>query len=181
MISDQYLVWIDLEMSGLDVQRDVILEIATIITDNTLEIIARGPVLTIHQNEDILAAMSAWCITQHAASGLTEKVRASTTTLLEAQQHTLAFLQQHCAPGTGVLAGNSIHKDVAFLSAYMPEIIQFLHYRLIDVSSIKELVKRWYPNDPQTTFIKKKNHRALDDIEESIQELAHYRKHFFKE
>jgi len=181
MISDQYLVWIDLEMSGLDANRDVILEIATIITDNNLQIIAYGPSLVINQKEEILQGMSEWCVTQHTASGLSDKVRASTITVLEAQKQTLDFIQEYCKPQTAVLAGNSIHKDLEFLRYYMPDIVNFLHYRIIDVSSVKEVVRRWYPNDPNFEFKKKKSHRALEDIEESIQELAHYRKYFFRE
>ena len=180
MIAGNYLVWIDLEMTGLDPQHDVILEIATIITDNNLNIIATGPALIIHQPDHLLGAMNEWCIQHHTKSGLVAAVRASTTTSAQAEQETLDFIGQYCLPQTAILSGNSIFQDRAFLARYMPSIINFLHYRILDVSTVKELARRWYPTDPNNRFEKKETHRALTDIQESINELNHYRKHFFK-
>lgn len=180
MISDRALVWIDLEMTGLDTSRHVILEIATIITDNDLNIIATGPHLVIHQSDQILEQMNDWCKKQHGISGLTQAVRESQTSLAQAEEETLAFLQTYCKKGTAILCGNSVYQDRIFLSVYMPKIISFLNYRLIDVSSVKELVRRWYPKDPLAEFKKQDTHRALTDIQESIGELKNYREHFFK-
>jgi len=181
--SDSNLVWIDLEMTGLDVQNDVILEIATIITDKDLHIIAEGPELVIHHEDEILARMDGWVQDTHTKSGLVEKVRLSDITCTHAQEETLAFIQMYCEPKTALLAGNSVWQDRNFLAQYMPHIIDYLFYRLIDVSTVKELVHRWYPQDPQIqfvdTFIKKETHRALQDIRESIAELQHYRRYFF--
>lgn len=181
MISDKYLVWIDLEMTGLDLSKDHILEIATIITDNDLNIIAHGPDFVIHQSDAILESMNSWCKEHHGKSGLIEAVRASTTSLKEAEAATLDFIKTYCKASTGLLAGNSVYQDRAFLNQYMPTIIDFLNYRIIDVSTVKELARRWYPGDPLTEFKKQETHRALTDIEESIKELAHYRHNFFKQ
>lgn len=180
MISDKYLVWVDLEMTGLDLTKDHILEIATLITDNELTLIAHGPDIVIHQPEAILENMNSWCKEHHGKSGLTEAVRASKTTLKEAEVQTLAFIKEYCKESTGLLAGNSVYQDRAFLNQYMPSIVNFLNYRIIDVSTVKELARRWYPNDPLTDFKKQETHRALTDIEESIKELAHYKKYFFR-
>lgn len=179
MKASNNLVWIDCEMTGLYVETDVLLEIATIITDSNLNEIQQGPTFVIHQSEDILSSMHIWCRTQHGISGLTQAVRTSTTTLEQAEEATLAFVMTLCDPNTGVLAGNSVWQDRLFLLKYMPRLMQYMHYRLVDVSSIKELVKRWYPHDPRTDFKKSDNHRALDDIKASIEELRHYRKNFF--
>jgi oligoribonuclease len=173
------LVWIDLEMTGLDIQHDTILEIATIITDNNLNIIARGPALAIHHTPEQLRGMNAWCQNQHAKSGLLDAVRASTKTLEQAQEQTVQFIKKYCEPRTAILSGNSIWVDRLFLAKYMPEVVALLHYRMIDVSSVKELVGRWYPESGHKEFKKSDNHRALGDIEESIKELAYYREHFF--
>jgi len=175
--SDQHLVWLDLEMSGLDPERDVILEIATIITDNALNIVAEGPNLVIHQPDHVLQAMDAWCREHHGRSGLTARVRASHITLREAERQTLDFVRRHVPKGASPLCGNSVHQDRRFLSRYMPELEGWLHYRNIDVSTIKELARRWYPGFQPPA--KQNTHLALADIRESIAELAAYRRHLF--
>ncbi|MGK0359243.1 MAG: oligoribonuclease [Bradymonadia bacterium] len=171
------LVWIDLEMSGLDPKTCQILEIATLITDADLNIIATGPELIVHQPDAILQAMDTWCTAHHGASGLTAAVKASTVSLAEAEAQTLAFLQAHTTPGASPLCGNSIWQDRRFLIAGMPAIDSFLHYRLIDVSTIKELARRWYPG--LRAPAKQESHRALDDIRESVAELRFYRERLF--
>ena len=171
------LVWIDLEMTGLDSSIDTILEIATIITDNDLHIIAQGPSLIIHHTQQQLDAMNDFCKTLHGNSGLSKAALESSISLEQAQKQTYDFITQHCAPQTSPLCGNSIWSDRVFLQKYMPNILQFLHYRLIDVSSIKELVERW--EGEKKLFKKANTHRALDDIKESINELKFYREHYF--
>lgn len=173
------LVWIDLEMTGLNAEVDVILEIATIITDNQLNIIAEGPSLIINQRQSALDLMDEWVRNAHGKSGLTDAVTKSTTLLAVAQEETLDFIKSHCAYQEGVLAGNSVWQDRIFLRKYMPRITDYLHYRIIDVSSIKELANRWYPQSQFLKFEKPDNHRALEDVRGSIKELAHYRKYFF--
>lgn len=175
---EQNLVWIDLEMTGLNPEENVILEIATIITDSDLNILAYGPSLVIHHSDEILDIMDMWSREQHTKSGLLDKVRASRISIQEAAQQTLEFIQQYCIKDTALLAGNSVWQDRAFLRRYMPTIVAYLHYRLIDVTTIKELVSRWYPDS--TLFEKADTHRALEDIKESIDELKYYRKTFFK-
>lgn len=177
---DDLLVWIDLEMTGLDPNKDSILEIATLITDNNLGLIAKGPELVIHQSNTVLEAMNDWCKKQHGKTGLTEAVRASTISLEEAERQTLEFIQTYCKKESSPLCGNTVYQDRAFLRKYMPKIDQFLHYRIVDTSSVKELVKRWYPKDPLTEFKKSDTHRALADIQESVNELKQYRDAFFK-
>lgn len=173
------LVWIDLEMSGLDPETCQILEIAAIVTDGELEIIAEGPDLVVHQPEEVLAAMDEWCTRQHGASGLSAAVRASTVSLADAEQQVLGFIKAHCpAAGKSPLCGNSIGHDRRFLIKYMPGLVGHLSYRNIDVSSVKELVRRWYPTASAPP--KRETHRALDDIRESIEELRFYRKSVFK-
>jgi oligoribonuclease len=173
------LIWIDLEMSGLIIETDVILEIATVVTDNQLEIIAQGPNLTIGQPEQILNAMNDWCKEHHGKSGLTQESRNSTITVEQAQEATINFLQPFAMRRQGVLCGNSVWQDRVFLRKYMPRVYELFHYKIIDVSSIKEVIRRWYPNSPYKEFEKKDTHRALPDILESIDELRHYRSHFF--
>lgn len=180
MSKNNLLVWVDLEMTGLNPDKDAIIEIAVMVTDNDLNMLAQGPDLVIHQPDDLLATMDSWVAKQHALTGLTEQVRASTTSLAVAEQQVLAFLQQQVQKGKAPLCGNSIYVDRSFLRHSMPLVDQYLHYRVIDVSSVKELVTRWYPNDKNAFFEKKKVHRALEDIKESIAELAHYRACFFK-
>jgi len=174
------LVWMDLEMTGLDHNRDVIVEIATIITDDELAIIAEGPDLVVHQPDDVLAGMDPFVVDMHTRSGLLDAIRASTVSLEEAGTATLAFIRQHVpAAGTVPLCGNSIGTDRRFLTAYLPDIETYLHYRSIDVSSLKELVRRWYPKVRQDRPQKQGSHRALDDIRDSIEELQYYRERVF--
>ena len=173
------LVWIDLEMTGLNPEQDAILEIASIVTDNNLNVIEEGPSLIIHQPENVLATMSEWSRDMHTQSGLINEVRSSKVSLEDAYQQTLSFIKKNCEQQQALLCGNSVWQDRAFLRRYMPEIIEFLYYRLIDVTTVKELVARWYPDDPQVEMVKKDTHRALADIRESIAELRHYRKYFF--
>ena len=177
MSQSNCLVWMDLEMTGLEPERDVIIEIATIITDNDLNVVAEGPVIAVHQPDMLLDAMDEWNTKTHGNSGLTERVRQSTLNARAAELKTLEFLQQHLAKGVSPLCGNSIHQDRRFLVKYMPELEAFFHYRNIDVSTVKELAKRWQP-EVVKSFEKKGSHQALDDIRESIAELVHYRKHW---
>ena len=172
------LVWMDLEMSGLDPDTEHILEIATIVTEADLEIVAEGPSLVIHQPDSVLDAMDEWNTTHHGESGLTERVRTSPISLHEAEAQTLAFLKEHVEPHTAPLCGNSIGTDRRFLYRYMPRLSEFLHYRNVDVSSIKELVYRWYPRDLMAPY-KESTHRALEDIKGSIEELRWYRDNIF--
>ena len=170
----------DLEMTGLDPSRHVIVEIATIVTDDDLNVIAEGPDLVVHQPETALAEMSPVVVEMHTRSGLLDQIRASTTSLEEAGAHTLAFLREHVPePGTVPLCGNSIGTDRRFLAAYLPEIEGHLHYRSVDVSTVKELIRRWNPALLADAPRKRETHRALDDIRESVRELAFYRDRCF--
>lgn len=172
------LVWIDMEMSGLDPRKDVVLEIATLITDGDLNVIAEGPEIVVSQPEEVLEGMNDWCKEHHGASGLTRACLQSDISLKQAEQLTLDFIRKHCDAGKSPLCGNSIGQDKAFLQQHMPDITNYLHYRVIDVSTIKELGKRWYG---ETLEYKKANgHRALDDIRESIAELRYYRETVFR-
>lgn len=171
------LIWIDLEMTGLDPERMVILEIASVVTDDDLEIIAEGPNIAINHPEETLKEMEEWSMIHHSASGLLNRVKASPYDCRHAEQETLKFLSAHCREGESPLCGNSVWQDRRFLKRYMPELEGFFHYRMIDVSSIKELVKRWYPRIP--VYEKKKVHLALNDINESINELRYYRENVF--
>ncbi len=173
-------MWMDLEMTGLDHTRDVIVEIATIITDDELAIVEEGPDLVIHQPDEVLAAMDPFVVDMHTKSGLLALIKASTITLDDAAAATLEFIKQHVPePASVPLCGNSIGTDRRFLAAYMPDIENHLHYRSIDVSSVKELVKRWYPDIDATRPRGMGSHRALDDIRESIRELVYYRERVF--
>ena len=175
-----HLVWMDMEMTGLDPEVDVILEIATIVTDSELNVIAEGPVLAVSQPEAALARMDAWNTEHHTASGLVDRVRRDGVSLTEAEAQTLDFLNRYTEQGTSPLCGNTIWQDRRFLIKYMPEVAAFLHYRIIDVSSIKELAWRWRPG--LVLQIRKHNaHRALEDIRDSINELRLYRREFFRE
>jgi oligoribonuclease len=175
------LVWMDLEMTGLDHMSDVIVEIATIITDDDLNIVAEGPDLVIHQPDDVLNKMNAVVMKMHTDSGLLEQISSSTLTLEEAGRQTLEFIKEHCPDaGTVPLCGNSIGTDRRFLARYLPEIENYLHYRSVDVSSIKELVRRWYPEANARRPWKPNSHRALDDIKESVAELQHYQQVVFR-
>jgi oligoribonuclease len=174
------LVWMDLEMTGLDHTRDVIVEIATLVTDDDLNVVAEGPDLVVHQPPEVLEAMDPFVVDMHTRSGLLEAITTSTLTLDAAGAATLEFIKQHVPePRTVPLCGNSIGTDRRFLAAYLPEIEEYLHYRSIDVSSVKELVKRWYPKVDSRRPFKVGTHRALDDIRQSVAELQYYREHVF--
>lgn len=172
------LVWIDLEMTGLEPERDVIIEIATIVTDSDLERAVEGPVIAIHQSETLLAAMDDWNTRQHGESGLTARVRASGWDTAAAETATLEFLARYVPPNTSPMCGNSVCQDRRFVYKYMPRLAAFFHYRNLDVSTLKELRKRWAPQLP--AFEKRSSHRALEDIRDSIAELKHYRAHFLR-
>jgi len=173
MSANGTMVWIDLEMTGLEPATDRIIEIATVVTNGELELLAEGPDLVVHQDEAVLATMDEWNVTHHGASGLLERVRASTLTEAEAERQTLEFIAAYAPERTAPLCGNSIWQDRRFIHVYMPTLGNYLHYRCVDVSSIKELVYRW---SPQNLYRHKESkHRALDDIRESIEELKFYR------
>ncbi|AAG08336.1 MULTISPECIES: oligoribonuclease [Gammaproteobacteria] len=179
MQNPQNLIWIDLEMTGLDPDRDVIIEMATIVTDSDLNTLAEGPVIAIHQPEEILAGMDEWNTRQHGQSGLTQRVRESTVSMAEAEAQTLAFLEQWVPKRSSPICGNSICQDRRFLYRHMPRLEGYFHYRNLDVSTLKELAARWAPQ-VRESFKKGNTHLALDDIRESIAELRHYRDHFIK-
>lgn len=179
MLSDNNLIWIDLEMTGLDTDNDVIIEIATIITDPQLNVLAEGPVMAIHQSDELLDGMDDWNTRQHGKSGLSERVRKSEHTTAYAEARTIAFLQDYVPAGKSPICGNSICQDRRFLARRMPELERYFHYRNLDVSSIKELVQRWQP-ELLGGFKKQGKHLALDDIRDSIAELKYYREHVFK-
>jgi oligoribonuclease len=172
------LIWIDMEMSGLYPATCRILEIATIVTDGDLNVVAEGPDLVVHQPDAVLEAMDEWNREHHGASGLTEAVRKSAVSVAEAERKTLDFLKPHCKPGESPLCGNSVGQDRLFLARYMPELEAFLNYRIVDVSSIKEVALRWYP--ALKIPPKREAHRALEDIRESIEELRFYRERVFR-
>lgn len=172
------LVWIDLEMTGLDTQADHIIEIATIVTDASLNVLAEGPVLAIHQPDVVLEAMDEWNRTTHGGTGLIQRVRESTLTAAEAESITLKFLAEYAEAGASPMCGNSICQDRRFLAREMPQLEKFFHYRNLDVSTVKELARRWAP-DVLSGIQKASTHLALDDIRESIRELAHYKRYFF--
>jgi oligoribonuclease len=173
------LIWIDLEMTGLNPDKDRVIEIATVVTDKELTVLAEGPVCAIHQSDEVLAGMDDWNTRQHAMSGLAERVRASTMTELEAEQETLTFLRKHVDHAASPICGNSICQDRRFLSRHMPELASFFHYRNLDVSTLKILVKLWMP-DIAGRFEKNSVHLALADIHDSIRELRFYREQLFK-
>lgn len=175
-ISADNLIWIDLEMTGLDTQRDQIIEIATIVTDKELNILAEGPEIAIHQPESVLDKMDEWNTRQHSQSGLVERVRNSDYDLARAEEETLAFLGLWVPEGASPICGNSICQDRRFLARLMPQLEAFFHYRNLDVSTLKELAKRWAPG-LLDGFTKEGSHLAMDDIRESIAELAYYREH----
>ena len=181
MADGTLLVWMDLEMSGLDAERERILEMATLVTTGELELVAEGPELILHQEEALLAQMDSWNTEHHGKSGLTDRVRASTVSEIEAEQKTLDFLK---SVGVGArsapLAGNSIHQDRLFVARYLPALDAHLHYRNVDVSTVKELVRRWMPAVFEARPTKRGSHRALDDIKESIEELRYYRRTAFR-
>lgn len=174
------LIWIDLEMTGLDTQKDMIIEIATIVTDAQLNVLAEGPVMAISQPDALLDAMDEWNTRQHGQSGLTERVKRSSITESEAQSATIAFLQEYVPARTSPMCGNSICQDRRFLARCMPELEAYFHYRNLDVSTLKELTKRWLP-EISSGVQKTGAHLALDDIRDSIAELRYYRQHLFVE
>lgn len=169
-----------MEMTGLDPERERIIEIALLITDDKLQTIVEGPELVIKQPDEILSAMDEWNTKHHSASGLVDRVKASTISEAEAQAQVMAVLKEHCPERETPLAGNSIHQDRRFIVKYMPEIEAWLHYRNIDVSTIKELAQRWYPLEYAGRPVKKGNHRAMEDLKESIEELRYYRDKVFR-
>jgi oligoribonuclease len=173
------LIWIDLEMTGLDPGRDRIIEIATVVTDKQLNLLAEGPVMAIHQDGATLDGMDEWNTRQHGKSGLTERVRQSRVTEREAELATLAFLARHAQPGASPMCGNSICQDRRFLARWMPELERFFHYRNLDVSTLKELARRWAP-EMAAGFRKESTHLALQDIRDSIEELRFYREQLFR-
>ncbi len=173
------LIWIDLEMTGLEPEQDVIIEIATIVTDPDLNILAEGPVIAVHQSDAKLSAMDEWNTRTHGDSGLTQRVRESKIDTAEAEAQTIAFLQQWVPIGKSPICGNSIGQDRRFLYKYMPALEAYFHYRYLDVSTLKILAGMWAPQ-VKDSFQKQGTHQALDDIRESIAELKHYRQHFLK-
>jgi len=178
MPSGDYLIWIDLEMTGLKPESDAIIEIATVVTDKDLAIVADGPVLAIHQSEEVLGRMDDWNQRQHSSSGLLTRVRASRTSMGEAERRTLEFLSPLVTPGSSPMCGNSICQDRRFLARWMPDLERFFHYRNLDVSTLKELARRWAPGVADS-FVKQGTHLAYADIHESIRELRHYRARLF--
>jgi len=179
MDKKQTLIWIDLEMTGLFPETDLIIEIATLITDAQLNIIAEGPVFAVHQSDAALAAMDDWNQRTHGNSGLIDRVKASTINATEAERQTLEFLEQYSERGASPMCGNSICQDRRFLARYMPQLENFFHYRNLDVSTVKELAKRWAP-DVAKGLNKQSSHQAMDDIKDSVNELTYYREHFFR-
>jgi oligoribonuclease len=177
--SKHNLIWIDLEMTGLDTNNDYIIEIATIVTDSELNILAEGPIIAIHQPDSVLAGMDEWNTKQHGGSGLTERVRNSIVTVQQAEQETLEFLKKYVPASTSPMCGNSICQDRRFMARLMPDLEAYFHYRNLDVSSFKELARRWAPK-VEKAFKKKSSHLAMDDIKDSIRELQHYREHMIK-
>jgi oligoribonuclease len=175
----QHLIWIDLEMTGLNPDSDLIIEIATVVTDKDLNILAQGPVLAVHQSDEALAAMDDWNQKHHGQSGLIDRVKASTINEAEAERLTIEFLKQWVPENTSPICGNSIGQDRRFLYRYMPKLEAYFHYRNIDVSTLKELASRWAPQ-VKNGFNKESTHQALDDIIESIEELRYYREHFIR-
>ena len=171
------LIWIDLEMTGLVPEKDIIIEIATVVTDADLNVLAEGPSLAIHQDNKYLESMNEWNTRQHTKSGLVQRVKESEISVNEAEKQTLDFVMKYVDPGTSPMCGNSICQDRRFLYNYMPKLEKFFHYRHIDVSTLKELAVRWKPDIVSTSF-KQSKHLALSDIYDSINELKHYREHF---
>lgn len=179
MKSREHLIWIDLEMTGLDPESDLIIEIATVVTDKHLLMLEEGPIAAIHQSDSVLDSMDEWNTTQHGSSGLIERVKASKIDEAEAEQQTLAFLRQYLDPGVSPMCGNSICLDRRFLIRYMPELAAFFHYRNLDVSSLKILAQLWAPAEIDK-FRKLSTHLAMADVHDSIRELKYYRDHFLR-
>ena len=178
LLPSNKLVWVDLEFTDLDVDKGVIVEISTVITNYELEIIARGPTFVINQPEIVLKTMGSWCKDHFNESGLLAEIKTSKVSLKQAMDETLSFIKKHCSMQTALLAGSAVHMDRLFLLKFAPEIVNYLHHRVIDVSTIKDLANFWYPDTPR--YPKNESHRAEDDILESIDELKYYRSHIFK-
>lgn len=179
MRHDDNLIWIDLEMTGLIPETDVIIEIATLVTDSQLNLLAEGPIIAVHQGDEILNGMDEWNTNQHGKSGLTQRVRESRIDSVQAEQLTISFLEQYVPRGKSPICGNSICQDRRFLARYMPKLESYFHYRNLDVSTLKELTRRWAP-DVMKQYQKDSKHLAMDDIKDSIEELKFYRKSIFK-
>ncbi|QEI05496.1 oligoribonuclease [Pigmentiphaga aceris] len=177
--NDSHLIWLDMEMTGLDPEKERIIEVAIVVTDSNLETVAEGPTLVIHQSDEQLDAMDNWNKSTHGRTGLIDKVKASTLTEAQAEDQLIAFLQQYVPAGKSPMCGNSISQDRRFMFRYMPRLEEFFHYRNLDVSTLKELCKRWQP-EVYKGFQKKNPHEALADIYESIAELKYYRANFLK-
>jgi oligoribonuclease len=178
-VNEQRLVWLDMEMTGLDPEKERIIEVAVVITEADLTFVAEGPVLVIHQSDALLEAMDKWNQSTHGKSGLIDKVKASTITEEQAEAQLLAFLAEYVPAGKSPMCGNTIGQDRRFMVKYMPRLEEYFHYRNLDVSTLKELSLRWKP-EVYKSFVKKSRHEALADIYESIEELKHYREHFIK-
>lgn len=178
-VNDQRLIWLDMEMTGLDPEKERIIEIAVVITESDLTFVAQAPVLVIHQSQALLDAMDKWNQSTHTKSGLIDKVKASTVTEEQAETQLLAFLAEHVPAGKSPMCGNTIGQDRRFMVKYMPRLEEYFHYRNLDVSTLKELSLRWKP-EVYRSFVKQSKHEALADIQESIDELKHYREHFIK-
>lgn len=176
--ADERLVWIDLEMTGLDITKESIIEIATVVTDGELNILAQGPNLAVHVSDELLNNMDEWNTSHHTASGLVERVKHESVSVAEAEAQTLEFLKKWVPEGKAPLCGNSVWNDKKFMEKEMPDLVDYLHYRMIDVSTVKELARRWYPQVER--YQKKGAHLALDDILESIEELKHFRTRVFQ-
>lgn len=179
MVNASNLMWLDMEMTGLDADKERIIEVAMIVTDSDLNVLAQSPVLVVHQSDALLEQMDEWNTATHQRTGLTERVKASTLTEAEVEAQMLAFMQQYVPEKTSPMCGNSVHQDRRFMQKYMPQLEAYFHYRNLDVSTLKELAKRWNP-DVAKGVVKKGAHQALADIEESIAEMRHYREHFLR-
>ena len=179
MMDASNLVWLDLEMTGLDADKERIIEAAMIVTDTNLNILAQSPVWVIHQSDALLAAMDEWNTATHTRTGLVERVKAADLSEAEAEAQMLAFMSQYVPEKTSPMCGNSVHQDRRFMQKYMPQLEAYFHYRNLDVSTLKELAKRWNP-EVAKGVVKKGAHQALADIEESIEEMRHYRDHFLR-
>ncbi|RKP39609.1 REX2, RNA exonuclease 2 [Dimargaris cristalligena] len=180
-VGHPHILWIDCEMTGLDSKKDKIIEVAAIVTDEDLNILEEGPSLVINQPKALLDSMDNWCTEQHGKTGLTRSVLESQVTTAQAERALLKFTKRHFrTPRVALLGGNSVHADRLFLAQEMPKLIGHLHYRLVDVSSVAELCRRWYPDESQAMPKKKATHRALDDIKESIEQLRYLRQNYFK-
>lgn len=179
MMNASNLAWLDMEMTGLDADKERIIEVAMIVTDSNLNVLAQSPVLVVHQSDGLLDAMDAWNTSTHTRTGLVERVKASTLSDADVEAQMLDFLKQYVPEKTSPMCGNSVHQDRRFMQKYMPELEAYFHYRNLDVSTLKELAKRWNP-EVAKGVVKKGAHQALADIEESIDEMRHYREHFLR-